>query len=1014
MTRLGRRFPDRVRITLPVAAVTIVPVALADSGSAADVWTVTAAISLPDPNNGTGTDSLLATTAISLSDSGTETDVLLAGTPQALSESGTGTDSFEITTATLSLSDSGTGADTWKATVPISLSESGTGADSIIPTGVQPVGSPSGGPWVLAFQEEFNIAYPTKYGTGPNPALWADTAVDGESIATTSQSLAWGCHGYYACSISNSILTITCKFENPQSIDPACPNPMEPGGNTGLYTSAFLSSHPGFAFTYGYLEASIKNTSASASGTWPAFWCMPKGPQNPPEIDVDEWCIVTSGDFNSEYYNSSGSPTQYETASDSTNFHTYGMRLDPLHVTFFYDGSQISSPITYDGDPYAWVVQLDNDVHTNTSGTGFPQSFEIDYIRFWGVQGSPNPPVITSVSPADGIPSSGSVTVNFTPNGASSYRVTACVLNLWTTSGESESSVDVITNTGSTSPITVSGLTNGYPYFFTVAAINSSGPSADQYSIESQPVPNFYPEPFSDNGTGNDAFSFTQSQAFSDSGTGSDTFSLGTILISLSEAGSESDTLVSGSTQPQAFSEAGTGTDTILAVVLQALAEAGTETDSLATQITALSVTDSGTGSDVWTIVQPQALSESGTESDTFLIPTVGESLGDSGTGSDAFSAPTVSVSLTESGTGSDIFVGGGLQPIALPESGSGTDALITPTISEILTDNGVGTDTWTAVQPQNFPDSGTGSDIFVGGGAQPIALPESGAGADTLVTQMSALSITESGTGTDVWTAVQPQALTDSGTGSDALLVPTSGLSLGDSGSAIDSSSFIVSVPLADSGVGSETFTGGGIQSFPLSESGIASDALTGVAAVAIQESGSEIDTLAITIPIGLSDSGSGLDVQTTVSSVPLTDNGTGADSLFVIAFADSGTGTDTLGGTAAVPISESGTGSDTLAISIPIALPDSGHATDNVTALAAIALADAGTALDALAIPQISLFLTDSGTGLDSSVSGFPVLVNEYGSASDILHFSFTEDTGIVTISNRLAGYVTIRNIG
>jgi hypothetical protein len=79
-------------------------------------------------------------------------------------------------------------------------------------------------------------------------------------------------------------------------------------------------------------------------------------------------------------------------------------------------------------------------------------------------------PTDLNASPGDGTPASGSVTVHFTPptlTGGSpitSYTVTAVP-------GDK-------TATGAGSPITVSGLTNGTSYTFTVSATNGIGASS--------------------------------------------------------------------------------------------------------------------------------------------------------------------------------------------------------------------------------------------------------------------------------------------------------------------------------------------------------------------------------------------------------------------------------------------------------------------------------------------------------------------------------------------------------
>lgn len=352
-----------------------------------------------------------------------------------------------------------------------------------------PVGSPSGGPWTGAFRDEFDIAYTTAYGTGPDPSVWSDRYIYGDMfrVQNNDQELEWYAHGYYGHSVADSVLSLTARFENPHTVDPLCPVPMW-NGNTGLYTSGVACSFPGFAFTYGYLEARIQNTG-SVNGTWPAFWLLPQA-QWPPEIDIAEYNTVSNSREVDNAYDHGGTWSSTYYAEDSS-YHAYGMRLDSSHVTFFRDGTQ-TAQFTYSDGALPWSIQLNHAVYGNTTGTGFPASYNVDYVRFWGVSGVPAQPAVTSVSPSSGIPSSGSATVSFAAvPGATTYRVTAFPSDILDDGGYASQAQygnltagNLITATGSSSPITVSGLTNGYHYAFTVAAINATG-----YSIESAPVP---------------------------------------------------------------------------------------------------------------------------------------------------------------------------------------------------------------------------------------------------------------------------------------------------------------------------------------------------------------------------------------------------------------------------------------------------------------------------------------------------------------------------------------------
>lgn len=344
----------------------------------------------------------------------------------------------------------------------------------------QPVGQPTGGPWTLAFDDEFTGIYDGK----PNPAVWTDHFNNGDEQRTNNANeLEWYPHGSYGNSVAGGVLSQTAVFQNPQTIDPHCPNPLQTGGSTGTFTSGIISSQPGFAATYGYWEARTQNTAVGTSpGTWPAFWMITRDVAYPPEIDIDEYNVPGhSGSVHSGYRNTAGTWTEVFTAGVDTSFHVWGMRLDSAHVTFFLDGAQLLQA-TYDGDAYAWTTYFDHAIGPAGTSTGFPASFNVDYFRMWVVSGVPAAPQITSISPASGIPSAGQVVVSFsTVAGATSYRVTPAPTD-YLADGISRPSHSSFT--GASSPITVTGLTNGAHYNFTVCGINATG-----YGIESQPIP---------------------------------------------------------------------------------------------------------------------------------------------------------------------------------------------------------------------------------------------------------------------------------------------------------------------------------------------------------------------------------------------------------------------------------------------------------------------------------------------------------------------------------------------
>ena len=374
------------------------------------------------------------------------------------------------------------------AKVTDSLSNTAT-QQLVLSVGPYPAGSPSGGPWALAFNDDFSVPYPTPHGTGPNPAVWSDRYIygDGFRVNNTGET-DWNARGYYGHSVSGSVLSLTATYQNPVSVDPTCASPMI-NGQTGLYTSGVACSFPYLNFTYGYVEARTKQVFPAPAGYWPAFWHVSLT-QWPPEIDTSEFNVNGhSGVIHAGFYDLSEVWHESFYATDG-NWHVYGMRLDSSHATWFLDGIQVFQ-VSYTAGALPWHVLLDMATYGDSSGTGYPASYQVDYVRFWGVQGVPAQPSIASLNPATGIPSGTSVAVSFAAvPGATSYRVTAFPRDQFASSGNNfNSSLSTpLTATGSGSPLTVSGLTTGKPYCFTVAAINATG-----YSIESLPTPSFGP-----------------------------------------------------------------------------------------------------------------------------------------------------------------------------------------------------------------------------------------------------------------------------------------------------------------------------------------------------------------------------------------------------------------------------------------------------------------------------------------------------------------------------------------
>ena len=343
-----------------------------------------------------------------------------------------------------------------------------------------PVGSPPGS-WTLAFADDFDIPYTTKYGTGPNPRVWSDHFLGGDMGRVNNLSeQQWYPHGYYGHSVANSVWTSTAQYQNPRTIDPLCPSPLQPGGQPGTFTAAMASGHLGISFTYGFIEARIQQPSPGSS--WAAFWMLTKGDVWPPEIDIEEWQPPGhSGQDQLGYYNMASTWQSYYQGGD-TNWHVWGCLLTSSQVIYYVDGKQVTSH-SYDGTAIPWYPILNYAIQGAGGGSGYPANYNVDYVRVWVPTGVPAQPTITSISPSTGIASGGNIIVNFnTVAGATSYRVYASPTDSVADNFPNNSNVQY-SATGSSSPLTVTGLPSGVRFNFTCCAINGVG-----YSIESLPV----------------------------------------------------------------------------------------------------------------------------------------------------------------------------------------------------------------------------------------------------------------------------------------------------------------------------------------------------------------------------------------------------------------------------------------------------------------------------------------------------------------------------------------------
>ena len=199
----------------------------------------------------------------------------------------------------------------------------------------------------------------------------------------------------------DGILTITARPSPDTSLTDGLP-----------YVSGLINTHGTFSQTYGYFEISAQ--VPSGQGLWPAFWLLPQSGNWPPEIDV----LELLGHDPSTYYvgshwtDATGSHA-FDTQGISTGidlsqgFHSYGTLWTADSITYYLDGMEVYSMQTPAGmnEPMYLIAGLA--VGGNWPGapdgtTQFPAEFQIDYIRAWALDETPNVVVTPTISGGSG------------------------------------------------------------------------------------------------------------------------------------------------------------------------------------------------------------------------------------------------------------------------------------------------------------------------------------------------------------------------------------------------------------------------------------------------------------------------------------------------------------------------------------------------------------------------------------------------------------------------------------
>lgn len=238
--------------------------------------------------------------------------------------------------------------------------------------------------WELAWSDDFTGAA----GSAPDAGKWAFDIGTGSNGWGNSELQYYTNRPENIKLDGNGMLVITAKSES--------------YAGSG-FTSARIKTKGLFAQQYGRFEARIK--TPTGPGLWPAFWMLGANIDTKPwpqcgEIDIMEQRgqqpSVTWGSVHGPGYSGGGAiskPYGLANGRFDTEFHVYAVEWGEDYIDYFVDNYlfQRITPETVTGDwvyntPFFLLLNVavgGNFVGFPTTGTPFPQSMYVDYVKVY-------------------------------------------------------------------------------------------------------------------------------------------------------------------------------------------------------------------------------------------------------------------------------------------------------------------------------------------------------------------------------------------------------------------------------------------------------------------------------------------------------------------------------------------------------------------------------------------------------------------------------------------------------
>ncbi len=238
--------------------------------------------------------------------------------------------------------------------------------------------------WELTWSDEFNGAA----GSAPDNSKWSFDIGTGTNGWGNSELQHYTNRPSNVQLDGNGKLIITARSES--------------YAGSG-FTSARLKTKGLFAQAYGRFEARIK--TPTGPGIWPAFWMLGANIDTKPwpqcgEIDIMEQRgqqpSITHGTLHGPGYsggNSIGKAYGLTNGRFDTDYHIYAVEWGEDYIDFFVDNFlyQRLTPADVTGEwvynqPFFLLLNVavgGNFVGFPTSGTPFPQSMYVDYVKVY-------------------------------------------------------------------------------------------------------------------------------------------------------------------------------------------------------------------------------------------------------------------------------------------------------------------------------------------------------------------------------------------------------------------------------------------------------------------------------------------------------------------------------------------------------------------------------------------------------------------------------------------------------